>query len=393
MKSLLTEIVRKECERYGLIGFELIGSVEEGVEILSSVWPSSAAPSTSDLPGFTRRREKALNRFYKRLGYKDFIIRNGYSTDFLRFLFFFQRHLLLRMRQAYACPTLDRELAVPPRTLAFKLSRKLDEVDRSRLLLKVRSVSSPHEMEKCCHQLLENRFPLALDTLLAQLEKEDEEYWEEIYFFIREMTVRIASRLYPSIHYKKEIEHDAWSETSLFLYRKTVENLLPLFENALHFRHYILRICANKCHEAGRIHRPKYVLGEDSIPTEGMTDEGGENDLSAGWNTDCWDDIDPDDNAAVSRALTAILWDRTEPWYSRLIEGVEEKVEILLLHYVSGKSYTEIARMQNITLYPERNLSAKQFKRRENNLRQESVRVRKLLKERFIRLLKKNSRT
>lgn len=393
MKSLLTEIVRKECERYGLIDLKLIGSVEEGVDILSSVWPSPVDPSILSLPVFARRREKALNCFYKRIGYKDFIIRSSSSVPFLRFLLFFQRHLLQRMRQGYTCPTLDRELAAPSHTLAFKLSRKLDEAHRSRLLLKVRRVSCPHEMETCCRLLLKNRFPLTLDSLLSQLQKEDEEYWRELYYSIRDLAVRITSRLYPSILYKKEIEHDTWSEASLFLYRKTVEKLLPLFENALHFRHYIIRICVNKCHEAGRTERMKQVLTEESIPVEELTDEDGENDLSAGWNTDCWDEIDPDDNAAVSRGLTAILWDRTEPWYSRLTEGVEEKVEILFLHYVSGKSYTEIARMQDTTLSSERNLSPEQFKKRQNSLRQESVRVRKLLKERFVRLLKTDSRT
>lgn len=388
MRNLLTEIIRKECERYDLIDLEVIRSIEEGVDILSSVWPLSDDGCPVPFPLFVRQRRKALNRFYYRLGYKEFLKRESRSSRFVRFLFFFQRRLLGHIRKAYYCPTLDRELAVSPHTIAFKLSRLMSETHRDRLLFKLQGLNSPYEMEKCCRLFLENHFPLPFDTLLTYLQKEDKEYWEELFLLIRNMAVRIASRLYPSLHYKKEIEHDTWSETSLFLYRKTVEKLLPFFETALHFRHYILRICTNKCHEAERIHRMKHIVGEESIPLCLLSDEEMVNEGSAGWTTECWEDIDPDNNAAVSRALTAILWDRTEPWYTRLTKGVEDKVEILFLHYVSGKSYAEIARIQETSLSPKSDLSPEQLQKRENKLRQEVVRVRKTLKERFIRFLK-----
>lgn len=389
MKVLLTEIIRKECEQYRLIEFGLLNSVEEGVELLLSVLPISALEGEYSFDCFRMRREKALNRFYRRIRYADFLTLQKSRTGFDRFLFFFQQRLVSHLHSAYTLPTLDRELALPARTLAFKLSRTLAESYRNRLLLKIERLKSPHEMERCCRRLLQRRFPLGWSEVLTRLEKKDDDYWEEIYLWIKKLAGSVTSRLYPSIHYRKEIEQDTWADTSVFLQQKVVAGLLPSLENALHFRHYMLRVCVNKCHEAGRRNRMTDVVGEtddisgrlaeekerDEEATE--TDQAGPMDFT---------DIDPRDQAAVSRALTAILWERTEPWYSRLTEGQEEKVRVLFLHYVSGKSYAEIAMMQT------KALSAADFKRYQDKLRQDTVRIRSLLKQRFLCLLNTQKR-
>lgn len=94
-------------------------------------------------------------------------------------------------------------------------------------------------------------------------------------------------------------------------------------------------------------------------------------------------DIDLDCAYEVSCALTSILWDKTEPWYAQLTKGLEEKVTILLSHYVQGLSYEQIAALHAP------GLSASDRQRLQAKLRQDVVRVRKTLKERFVQILKK----
>lgn len=381
MKALLTEIIRKECEQYRLIEFGLLKSVEEGVDLLFSLIPPARLEGTLPYACFRRHREKALNRFYRRLGYADFLTARATGAQFDRFLFFSQQRLLQKLRRAHTLPALDRELALSPRTLAFKLSRRLAESYRGRLLLKIEKLNSPSEVESCCRRLLESRFPLGWCEVWNQLKKNDEGYWEEIYAWIKKLARSVTSRLYPSIQYKKEIEQDTWTETALFLQEKITSGTLPSLENALHFRHYTLRVCVNKCHEAGRCNRMSNVVWEIDDISGRLAGGTGDNEEIENTNREDWNDIDPGDNAAVSRALTAILWDRIEPWYSRLTEGQEERVRILFLHYVAGKSYAEIARMQTKALSPD------EFRRYQDKLRQETVRIRSLLKRRFLRLL------
>ena len=81
-----------------------------------------------------------------------------------------------------------------------------------------------------------------------------------------------------------------------------------------------------------------------------------------------------------------ILWDRCEPWYSRLVCGMENKVEALQLYYIEKKTYREIA----VIVAPE--LSGDEIRKMEVKLRQDVSRVRKILKERFLEMLLKEGK-
>ena len=97
--------------------------------------------------------------------------------------------------------------------------------------------------------------------------------------------------------------------------------------------------------------------------------------------TDWLFDVDIKCDYEVSTALTVILWDKIEPWYTELVEGIEDKVTTLLQHYVQGLSYEKIALLR-IPESPEVELRGLQTR-----LRQDVVRVRKELKKRFVRIL------
>lgn len=381
VKSAIAEIIRKECERYRLLEFGLLPSVEEGVGVLFPLYSSVEIDMLSDIESFVVWRKRVLKSFYEQIGYSQFLSRQKRKVSFGRFLFFLQKRLLLIRWRQNEIPTLDDYLATPSRTLAFKLSTGWSEDNREVLWAALDKAVQPSEVEEGCRAFCEQRFPLTLDDVLRRLDKDDEEFWHEIYILLKKMASGVTSHFGVSISYKKEIEQDTWSDASVWLHDKWKSGVLPLFETAAHFRNYMVRVCINKQFEANRRNRPQMAYISDADP---------EIETALARVIDCAEqmeaepeltDMDDRNEGEVSRVLTSILWNRTEPWYSRLVAGQEDKVETLLLHYTEGKSYEEIADMRGGDGTDERRhkLCCK--------LRQDTVRIRKTLKERFIKLV------
>lgn len=376
----VTEIIRKECERYRLIELGLLPSVEAGVKSLISMPILADGDAFSDINLFAEWRRNLLVAFYQQISYRCFLSRHKQSPQFLRFLFFLQKNIVASMWKQYLEATIDADLALPSRTLAFKMSACLSEEGTNALLPVLDTVAMPSEVETTCRSFLEKRYPLQFEDVCRQLDRDDTEFWHELYLLIENLSTRVTFRFSTSISYVREIKQDVWSDVSVWLHDKWLSGVIPLFESAAHFRNYIVRACINKFHEAERRNISMVCMVSPDPEMERLLvdtpDSGGLPEIGADLS-----DVDPLNNSAVSRALTSILWDRTEPWYTMLIAGQEDRVSTMLLHYVDGKSYDEIADMlePDLSDHLRRKLCGK--------LRQDTVRVRRMLKERFIKLL------
>lgn len=382
MRSILDEIIRKECEAYQLIDLGLLSSEEEGVERMSALSTDIQSDELADVRRFLSWRKDILERFYHSIGF-DTLVRNGKDVkSFRHFLFALKKKGLRIYRHRYQGKTIDKELAVPPCTVAFKLSALLADEQYREEAPVLDTMRMPSEIEKYYQQRCAACFPLDLNGFLNRLKREDSAFWDEVFRLIRQMSGKMMSYLSVSLQYKEEVLQDTWSETCLLVREKIKSNVLPKMESSLHLRHYIGRICRNKAYEATRVNQP------DEVP---------------GWSDDFWnqieeslkqeqipgieyEDIDPDNDGEVNRTLAVILLDKVSPWYERLTTGMEEKAELLLAHYEGGKSYEEIAGKEVD------GLSTKERVRLENNLRQTVSRTRRLLRQRFVELLQKEQK-
>lgn len=379
MEAILTEIVNKECERYRLIEFGLLSSVEEGVEkLLPFIQSESMETIKDDFDTFSSWRKQVLTSFYKQLGYSVFLLQNKNEPLFSRFIFYMQKRLLDVIRRSYVKSTIDKDLAASGRTVAFKTSKSLTEDTVSLWESGLKQSTSPEEFEKACYNFCKTYFPLDWDKLLNRLKKNDADFWMELFLLIKKLVIYVMNKQGATPFYKEEIEQDTWEKSSLFIQTKLLEGSLPALESSAHFRHYILNVCMNKCHEAYRnnIDR-KLVFAGDGNQISEMFDF--EDDTAE--RIDSLDDVDVENDSDVSRALAYILWERLEPYYSRLVTGVETKVKIFLLHYLEDKSYEEIVKIYHS------DLPASQLNRWQGKYRQDMVRVRKLLKKRLIEIL------
>lgn len=391
IKNIISEIIRKECERYRLSEWALLSSVEEEADVLCSLLPQPPDETWEDRETFIRWRKELLTLFYSRMDYAGFLQKQKDMESFLRYLFFMRKRIVDRLRQDNSLPTIDADLAVPPHTLAYKLSKMISKDENILLFRSCDSIKSPWDLEDRCEAACNKRYPLDLSGLLHYLKKQDEELWSAIYLLVKKMAECIVSNRLFSKQYKEETIADVWSETSLLLHDKTVAGLLPVFETAVHFRHYISRICINKCYEAERrnAERKELLSLDDPAVMSGIIVQSTDTScfFEKGINRDnpLWG-VDVQNEYEVKCAFMAVLWDRCEPWYSRLIGGMEHKVEALQLYYIGRKSYREIAIMQA----PE--LSEDEIRKFEVKLRQDVSRVRKILKERFLKMLLKEGK-
>lgn len=385
VREIITELVRKECETYRLVGFGLLSSVEEGVERLLPLSGVADASVFDDLNRFRNWRNELLRSFYRQLDYTSFLEREGESVAFRHFLFHLNKRITFCLRERWKEPTIDKDLSVPPRTLAFKLSVMLGEELFRREQPAFSSVGMPSVLDEICRKACRECFPLELDGLLVRLKKEDSEFWNDIYLTVKRLTDCVTSGQSISIQYKKEIIQDTWGDASLLLHDKVVAGVIPVFETSLHFRNYIARICLNKCREAVRRNNlPEIFMSVTGEMNPGEFPDAGEERPDRDLWTGSLVDIDCDNEEEVGRCFTVVLWDKIEPWYTELTKGIEEKTELIFLHYVEGLSYEAIATMKG------KGLTGDERNRLENKLRQDMVRTRRTLKQRFIEILKKS---
>lgn len=385
-RDIIAELVRKECEAYRLVELGVLSSVEEGIEM---ILPLAGLPD--DFWGgnpdcFRKWRKELLCLFYARIAYGDFVRREKKNYFFRRFLFAMKKRITGRLQEDWKGTTIDKDLAVPPQTLAFKLSKMLDGELYEKELLFIASACMPSDLEDLCRQSCYSCFPIGKDELFVRLKKDDTEFWDVLYQTVKRLTGLVTSGQYVSIQYRREIIQDTWSDAALFLRKKITEGEIPDFESAYHFRNYIARVCLNKMKESVRKNSSSEVL----LDIPGGVLDAGFLLLEEDPGYDCrvltgfMEDIDMENEEEVSRMLTVVLWDKVEPWYSQLTKDIEDKTKLLFLHYVDGLPYDAIAAMQG------NGKSEKELKRLENKMRQDAVRTRRLLRQRFMNLLRKN---
>lgn len=385
MREALVEIIQKECEQYKLVELGLLTSVNDTINQLLPFFPATDEKTLSDPEHFVVWRRNVLDCFYSRLNYIEFIRQNKENPAFRQFLFSLRKRIIARLYKRNSKPTIDSVLAIPPRTLAFKISVMLSDEANKMLFASLDGINTPWDMEEKCCVFCEESYPVGLDALLECLRKEDGEFWDELYLLIKNLANRVTKYMKVSKLYREEVEQDTWSESSLLLYKKTISETIPAFENALHFRNYIIQICQRKCKEAIRKNmNPEFSLDDPGVTLDALLMKiAGEQDHLIEDRKTLFSDIDNGDEYDVRFVLADILLNKVEPWYTQLTRQQEDKMNVLLQQCIVEQSYSEIAslRAPNASTAEQTRLQAK--------LRQDVSRICKILRDGFQHILLK----
>ncbi|MEG1546704.1 MAG: hypothetical protein RR371_05590 [Bacteroides sp.] len=368
--SLIEEIVRKECERYEL---ERGGFITDREELVRALSKSSYAELKEDCtPGeFRIWKDKLLIYLYTKKNYALYF----YKKQGTRYLYLLTRRLmrnfLANIWETNAENTIDSELHVDKqRTIAFKLSGRLFADIYSGLWNKSVMIIAPSQLETQCEASVQKSFPIELSTFLERLQCNDREFWNEI--------VKVIKKLSRYVTIKQ-----VWV-TTLLLQEQVCNNKLAHITSATHLYHSLKMSCKNKLCEYFRFQGKNKEQLLDEKEWEYIEATSGEENTEEEAGVDnhflYLYDLDVNSNYELSCAIVDILCYPKGELYSLLVNGQEEKVEILMMHIYKQMSYDDIAQQ----LYGE--LSQHEQRKVCDNLRQTTVRAKKYLKERMKQL-------
>ena len=378
-EDCVKEIITKEDERYKLVSVSLLSSKADTIKHISK---RNDLLQIKEKSSFTELRNKIIEVLYSEYVtiqkidsfisdetlFKDWIVR--ISKDILK---------RLRLRSDSSV-TIDKDLDPSPYTIAFIASITFiyELIDWNKY--QSRTFNTPESIESDLALVYACRYPINIDKLLELLKKDDADLWKVFRYVIYKITDVVAYKYLYKLNNKDDLRSEAWIRSNEKIYNLILSNNIPDFETGIHLRNYIWRISVNNL--ANLIKKKNIVTNhiEDLNDIDKI--------LSADWVESISDDfsffdIDINNQEDVKFGLVKVLFNKPDGIYQSIAKGIDDKIDILLQH-TDGKSYKELA--ENI--YGS-NLSLKEQKQCEDNLRQGVSRVKKTLVDRFKDLISK----
>lgn len=386
VREILTEILKKEKERYKLdkIGF-FRDIPTEADYILSHV--DCGNFTMENVEAYSSWRESVLRAFYADKHFSSFIRSHTGEAAFQKMI----RELflsILEYRFTHEQRTeIDRCLAPAGKTLAYLLNEEAYETLYQNYFHSSLRIDSTLELNRYCFGILRERFPLTMEEVIRYLKQDDKKGWENLCARLKTLTESVTKSVIGS--YRDDAIHDMWTETCFELRKAILNEKLQGNVEPCGLISYAAGIIRNKIREFFRKQKKEpYLFIEDWERDLSFKDsqwychEFKEDSVMK----DFLDlkDIDIDDDYEFRMALSCVLYDREHPYHRQLIQGLEDKVDILLAHYVRNQSYEEIA-FEKYGPLPE-----KEMKKKTDKLRQDVSRVKIKIKERFKEILAAN---
>lgn len=383
LAGVLTEVIRKEDDLYELRKLGLLSSVDEMAESLLSGLSTDEDQIPDNYEQFKQWKRGIIYLLYRKIGYHDFLHQHYSSYAFSRFLFRLRKRLVRSMKERYKGKTIDRQLAAPKRTVAFKLSEMLADENNQELVGSFRFLQTPYELEDACKEQYVDFYPIDLETLLIRLQKDDKDFWEEIYYLFQNLAIIVTSGIQINRQNREEALQDGWVDASLLFRTMVLNKDTPVFDSDAHMRNFMARTYINKCKEAARRRNLRDISwDDDEVMMDALLIKSVDYAEKQKYDEQIvLSEVDRTNSWEVKMTMVSILLDQASPLHDRLVEGIEDKVEVLFMHTLEKKNYEEIA------LHLVKDASSEEKRKLQAKLRQDVVRVRKTLIDRFMKML------
>lgn len=341
---LIEEIATKECERYGL---EKNGFVTSRKAMSQALLAGKHVPiPAGDSPeAFRQWKERLLDDWYDGKGFSLFFRRKAAKRCMLDLVKRLYLNTVLRIRKNQSATTIDDELKLPSgRTVAFKLSSGLFSELYADLRSDESAFISPAKLEGKCVEQINSLYPLNYISFFKRLQKKDNEFWEELWLVIQ----YFLSYLMVNVKREKEAVEEVSMDVALSFQEQMERGSLEKIDSASHLLHSLRKTCRNKLFEHLREDEKRQsesLLGEEEWQWVERTitslDEKGQGKTDGRFIYLL--ETDEKNEYAVSCALVDVLTFGKGAVYEKLVAGMEDKVQLLAMLYLEGKSYEEIA--------------------------------------------------
>jgi hypothetical protein len=360
--SIVGEIIYKEWEKQELscLGFSL--SLRQRL-----IDELPALVSVKDI-SVAVLREQIVPLMYSRMDYRHFVEvqkQNGNLTPFARTLkTILQRQLNFR-RQESAVTELDKALK-GKRSLSYHLTTSRFDEMFAAFCEHPAAFATPADVQRYFLTQLSAMFPLRFDQFLTQLRRNDADSWNDVCDMLNKIATGVTRYGIRSSIYKDIAKDEVLSESYLELFRKVMADEV-IFNDANHFRRYAGKVCVNKMYEYCRRNTMVVMMDETDSSILRLAEEDAESAISLSPA-----DYDAENEYEVARFAAVVLLDSRHPLHKTLVEGRQEKINVLIDVSVNGLSYDEIIDER----YGE-HLEATKRKHINDQMRQDCVRTKK----------------
>ena len=396
----VSEIIQKEDERHQLIRLGVIDRLQDAIDILEAGCPFS------ELNDWTKN--DILRFFYNNvIKYASFIACEKATNLKLKRTMFRKSSDLLQAFRKNEAALLDKELKINSKlTVAFHISDVIYESIYSSFCLSSQRFENPDETCSFFLGELKQRYPLYIHDFVELIEQDDSSLWEVTCRYLQQLSYYVVSQYsgtYSDIGYHDIICDETWSKAYDVLRKRIVEKEgnVPSFQTGKDFRNYMIKTCR---YLAENLHK-KYAKKEsvlDDLLTDIQYDEEGEItgqeyslpfDPEASVEFERFEnevkelEIDTENTYEVAYAVSIILLNKEHTLHQPLVQGIEDKIELLINKAVNNMSYQEI-----VAVSCENRTDDDAFRRAVAKARKDYERIRKTLAGRLIELIEKRKK-
>jgi DNA-directed RNA polymerase specialized sigma24 family protein len=398
------EILQKEEEKHQLMRLGVVSDWQKAVK--RAVADGARFHDAS--AGFVKHA--FLHYFYQTiLCYGRFIDREKHTNELLKKRLYAKTQAFVAARRREQPAPLDRELKTGSQlTVAYLLSENIYDALYTLFCLSGQSFDTPCDAEDFFRREAGKKYPLHIDDYVEALKDDDRAFWETTCLYLQDLSARVA-RMAPGragkTGYLDMVSEDTWTKAyEILKTRLAGHGRVPVFRSGTDFRNYLIQIChflADNLYRkyAGR----NEVYIEDVFPYYQSDTETGEETAVNGYAAqDSFADdtetelhehgeheikeleVDTDNPYEVAYAVSIILLNPGHALHRALTEDIEDKVTILMDRSLHGKSYNEITADLCGALPDDA------FRRAVAKARKDCERVRKILTDRLIGLVRQN---
>lgn len=385
---LIAESFQKEIEHYQLDKIGFIQNTRAEIDYLvNHIIVASEARKVVDIDSYRQWRLSVFCAYYQKKKFAAFVQSHLHQTPFSKMVYNLMNNLLIRRFSQSPRTDTDHFLAPPGKTLSWLLCDEEFVKIYPRYFHNDIQIENTEQLTSYCQNILIRIFPLSTNDVLTFLSNDYKIHWENLCIRIKNLTETVTKAVIKP--YRYDATHDIWTETCFEL-RKAIQNgNLPLTADAPGVYAYTKGIIRNKIRAFFRAQKKEtWLLINDWEQDPSLQ-------ISEHYSYEIKDapimkefvelnDIDSEDEYVVRKALAYALYYQDHPIHKELTEGLEDKIEILVSHYVKKLSYEEIA-LEKIC-----NPTSEELKRETDRLRQDVSRVKIKIKERFKKYLDSN---
>ncbi|MDL2240980.1 hypothetical protein LJC69_05080 [Bacteroidales bacterium OttesenSCG-928-K22] len=376
---IVSEVILKEKEKFD---FSIIGInddiINEAILSINNEYGNIVSKNNDSI-------ELVRDLFYKYISFDkhfDEAKTNGNSHYELKKYFLGNTNKYL-LNQYYTSPKalLDKEFNIN-RTVSYLLSQDFFSNWFSEFLRKKTINNSIMVLNDFFYSIADNTFPLNFETFYSQLKSDDREFWDRTAELLLLISKNVTKSFNPSFNY----EADQIVPDTYEILKKSVEEGKD-FNDVKHFKGHIWLICKNKFLEFMREETKRIKSSNIDVEKISEIDYSEEffspfDDSMSDFNYN-YRNINLANKYEVSMLIAIVLSDKFHPLYPKLIEGDEEKIDLLIDIAVNELSYDDIIDKK----YSNGNLNDSERRKLNAKLRQDYVRIRKKLIDKTHKLL------